>query len=41
MSARYVPYVIGDDFTPRLASGPRADDTMDRLWDASDPPFDG
>lgn len=39
MSAQFVPYVIDDDFTPRLASGPRADDTLDRLWEASDPPF--
>jgi poly-gamma-glutamate capsule biosynthesis protein CapA/YwtB (metallophosphatase superfamily) len=39
MGARFVPYVIGGDFVPRLASGPRADDTMDRLWSASDPPF--
>jgi poly-gamma-glutamate synthesis protein (capsule biosynthesis protein) len=39
MSARFVPYVIGSDFTPRLASGPRADDTLERIWSASDPPF--
>ncbi len=36
---RLVPYVIGNDFAPRLAAGPRAGRTMARLWQASDPPF--
>jgi poly-gamma-glutamate synthesis protein (capsule biosynthesis protein) len=36
---RLVPYVIGSDFAPRLAAGPRAGRTMARLWQASDPPF--
>jgi poly-gamma-glutamate capsule biosynthesis protein CapA/YwtB (metallophosphatase superfamily) len=40
MGARYVPYVIGADYVPRRANGPRAEATMDRLWSASDPPFD-
>ena len=39
MSARFVPYVIGGDFAPRTAAGPRADATLDRLWSASDPPL--
>jgi poly-gamma-glutamate capsule biosynthesis protein CapA/YwtB (metallophosphatase superfamily) len=39
MAARFVPYVIGPDFVPRTAAGPRADATLDRLWSASDPPF--
>jgi poly-gamma-glutamate capsule biosynthesis protein CapA/YwtB (metallophosphatase superfamily) len=33
------PYVIGEDFAPRLATGPRARHTLARLWSASDPPF--
>ena len=37
--ARFVPYVIGADYIPRLAKGPRAEATLDRIWDASDPPF--
>jgi Bacterial capsule synthesis protein PGA_cap len=41
MGARFVPHVIGDDFTPRLASGPRADATLERMWATSDPPFRG
>lgn len=36
---RLTPYVLGDDFAPQLAVGPRAQDTLARLWDASDPPF--
>ena len=36
---RLVPYVIGNDFAPRLAAGSRAGRTMARLWQASDPPF--
>jgi poly-gamma-glutamate capsule biosynthesis protein CapA/YwtB (metallophosphatase superfamily) len=39
MGARFVPHVIGDDFVPRLADGPRADDTLERMWATSDPPF--
>ena len=36
---RLTPYVIGRDFAPRLAAGPRARQTLARLWSASDPPF--
>ncbi len=36
---RFVPYVIGDDYVTRLANGPRAEATLDRLWAASDAPF--
>ena len=36
---RLTPYVIGHDFAPRLAAGPRARHTLARLWSASDPPF--
>jgi poly-gamma-glutamate synthesis protein (capsule biosynthesis protein) len=36
---RFVPYVIDADFTPRLNSGPRARRTLNRMWSASDPPF--
>jgi poly-gamma-glutamate synthesis protein (capsule biosynthesis protein) len=39
MGARFVPYVIDDDYVPRLAHGPRAEATLDRIWSASDPPF--
>ena len=39
MGARFVPYVIDDDYVPRLANGPRAEATLDRMWAASDPPF--
>ena len=33
------PYVIGPDFTPRLAAGPRARRTLARIWATSDGPF--
>jgi hypothetical protein len=36
---RLTPYVIGPDFVPRLARGPRAERTLQRIWSASDPPF--
>jgi poly-gamma-glutamate capsule biosynthesis protein CapA/YwtB (metallophosphatase superfamily) len=36
---RLTPYVIGHDFAPRFAAGPRARRTLARLWSASDPPF--
>lgn len=36
---RLTPYVIGKDFAPRLAVGPRAGHTLARIWHASDPPF--
>ena len=39
MGARFVPYVIDDDYVPRLAYGPRAEATLERMWAASDPPF--
>jgi poly-gamma-glutamate capsule biosynthesis protein CapA/YwtB (metallophosphatase superfamily) len=40
MAVHFVPYVIGPDFAPRTAAGPRADATLGRLWSASDPPLD-
>ncbi|HEU0288369.1 MAG TPA: CapA family protein [Nocardioidaceae bacterium] len=39
MGARFVPYVIDDHYLPRLAYGPRAEATLERMWAASDPPF--
>jgi len=39
MGARFVPYVIDNDYVPRLAHGPRAQATLNRIWSASDPPF--
>jgi poly-gamma-glutamate capsule biosynthesis protein CapA/YwtB (metallophosphatase superfamily) len=39
MAARFQPYVIGADFAPRPAYGPRARQTLHRMWRASDLPF--
>jgi poly-gamma-glutamate capsule biosynthesis protein CapA/YwtB (metallophosphatase superfamily) len=39
LAARFQPYVIGPDFAPRPAYGPRARQTLHRMWRASDPPF--
>lgn len=36
---RFTPYVIGRDFAPRFATGPRARRTLQRMWGASDAPF--
>jgi poly-gamma-glutamate synthesis protein (capsule biosynthesis protein) len=38
-SARFAPYVIGDDFAARLVDGPAAAAIIDRIRAASDPPF--
>lgn len=35
-----VPYVIGDDFAPRPASGQRAEQIMDQIRRSSRPPYD-
>jgi poly-gamma-glutamate synthesis protein (capsule biosynthesis protein) len=37
--AHFAPYVIGADFAPRLVRGDRAEPILERIWDASDPPF--
>ena len=39
MAARFQPYAIGAEFAPRPAYGPRARQTLHRMWRASDPPF--
>jgi poly-gamma-glutamate capsule biosynthesis protein CapA/YwtB (metallophosphatase superfamily) len=38
-SARFVPYVIGPDFAPRIATGPRAHGILDDIWSTSTGPF--
>ena len=40
-NARMVPVVIGPDFAPRVADGPRGRQIRDRVWDASGPPLRG
>ena len=40
-NARMVPVVIGPDFAPRVAAGPRGRQIRDRVWDASGPPLRG
>ncbi len=40
-NARMVPVVIGPDFAPRVADGPRGRQILDRVWNASRPPLRG
>jgi poly-gamma-glutamate synthesis protein (capsule biosynthesis protein) len=40
-AARLVPVVIGADFAPRVADGPRGQAILERVWDASGPPLTG
>jgi poly-gamma-glutamate synthesis protein (capsule biosynthesis protein) len=40
-SARLVPVVIGPDFAPRFAPGPRGDAILGDVWAASGPPLRG
>lgn len=37
--ARFVPYAMDSTFTPRLVSGDHAEQILDLIWAASDPPF--
>lgn len=39
MAVRFVPYLIGADFAPRIVHGAEADAVLDPLWASSDPPF--
>ena len=40
-AARLVPVVIGADFAPRVADGPRGQAILDDVWDASGAPLTG
>ena len=40
-AARLVPVVIGADFAPRVAPGPRGRAILDDMWDASNAPLTG
>jgi poly-gamma-glutamate synthesis protein (capsule biosynthesis protein) len=40
-AARLVPVVIGADFAPRVADGPRGRAILERVWDASGAPLTG
>ena len=40
-AARLVPVVIGADFAPRVADGPRGRAILDDVWDASGAPLTG
>jgi poly-gamma-glutamate capsule biosynthesis protein CapA/YwtB (metallophosphatase superfamily) len=39
VEARFQPYVIGSDYAPRPVTGPRARQTLQRMWRASEAPF--